>query len=106
MVQNTVGKLWLQNNPNSKLRDHMPYFIESPSVTSDDYLNINSPEEITLLDQACGSGHILLNAARRIATELAVVRTGEDQPSPSAFRAAIRDVIRHCIYGVDLNPLE
>jgi len=60
---------------------------------------------ITVCDVACGSGHILLNAARRIATELAVVRTGEDQPSPSAFRAAIRDVIRHCIYGVDLNPL-
>lgn len=60
---------------------------------------------ITVCDVACGSGHILLNAARRIATELAVIRTGEDQPSPTAFRSAIRDVIRHCIYGVDLNPL-
>jgi type II restriction/modification system DNA methylase subunit YeeA len=60
MVQNTVGKLWLQNRPNSKLRDFMPYFIESPSVTSDDYLKIQTVEEITLLDQACGSGHILV----------------------------------------------
>ena len=60
MVQNTVGKLWLQNKPNSKLREHMPYFIESPSVTADDFLIINSVEEITLLDQACGSGHILV----------------------------------------------
>lgn len=60
---------------------------------------------IRVCDVACGSGHILLNAARRIATELAVVRTGEEQPSPSAFRHAVRDVIRHCIYGVDLNPL-
>ncbi|WCJ60726.1 restriction endonuclease [Fontisphaera persica] len=60
---------------------------------------------IRVLDPACGSGHILLNAARRIATELAIVRTGEDQPSPSAFREAVRDVIRHCIYGVDVNPL-
>ena len=60
MVQNTVGKLWLQNNPKSKLRDHMPYFIESPSVTTEDYLKINSVEDITLLDQACGSGHILV----------------------------------------------
>ncbi len=60
MVQNTVGKLWLQNKPNSKLREHMPYFIESPSVTAEDYLKINSVEEITLLDQACGSGHILV----------------------------------------------
>ncbi len=60
---------------------------------------------IRVCDVACGSGHILLNAARRIATELAVVRTGEDQPSPSAFRVAVRDTIRNCIYGVDINPL-
>jgi len=61
--------------------------------------------DLRVADIACGSGHILLAAARRIATELAIVRTGEEQPSPTAFRAAIRDVIRHCIYGVDLNPL-
>jgi type II restriction/modification system DNA methylase subunit YeeA len=60
MVQNTVGKLWLQNKPNSKLRENMPYFIESPSVESEDYLKVSSVEEITLLDQACGSGHILV----------------------------------------------
>jgi hypothetical protein len=61
--------------------------------------------DLRVADIACGSGHILLAAARRIATELAVVRTGEEQPSPTAYRAAIRDVIRNCIYGVDLNPL-
>ncbi|MBD3376717.1 N-6 DNA methylase [candidate division KSB1 bacterium] len=61
--------------------------------------------DITVCDVACGSGHILLNAARRIATTLARVRTGEDQPSPQPYRQALRDVIRHCIYGVDKNPL-
>ena len=61
--------------------------------------------DLRVADIACGSGHILLAAARRIATELAIVRTGEDQPSPSAYRNALRDVIRTCIYGVDLNPL-
>lgn len=61
--------------------------------------------ELRVADISCGSGHILLAAARRIATELAIVRTGEEQPSPAAFRSAIRDVIRNCIYGVDLNPL-
>jgi hypothetical protein len=61
--------------------------------------------DLRVADIACGSGHILLAAARRIATELAIVRTGEEQPSPAAFRGAIRDVIRECIYGVDLNPL-
>ena len=60
MVQNTVGKLWLQNKPNSKLKEHMPYYIDSPVANTDDYLKVNSVEEITLLDQACGSGHILV----------------------------------------------
>jgi type I restriction-modification system DNA methylase subunit len=60
---------------------------------------------ISVADVACGSGHILLSAARRIALELARVRTGEDQPAPPALRKATRDVIRNCIYGVDLNPL-
>jgi hypothetical protein len=61
--------------------------------------------DLRVADIACGSGHILLAAARRIATELAIVRTGEEQPSPTAYREALRDAIRHCIYGVDLNPL-
>jgi hypothetical protein len=60
---------------------------------------------IKVCDISCGSGHILLSAARRIGMELAKVRTGEDQPSPSVMRHAIRDVIRECIYGVDKNPL-
>jgi hypothetical protein len=60
---------------------------------------------LKVCDVACGSGHILLAAARRIGTTLAIIRTGDDQPSPAAFREAVRDVIRHCIYGMDLNPL-
>ncbi len=60
---------------------------------------------IKVCDAACGSGHILLSAARKIAQELTKVRTGEDQPSPGPFREAVRDVISGCIYGVDKNPL-
>ncbi len=60
MVQNTLGKLWLQNRPNSRLREHMPYYIESAAASAEDFLKINSVEDITLLDQACGSGHILV----------------------------------------------
>jgi SAM-dependent methyltransferase len=74
-----------------------------------DRLKASNPEsallDLRVADIACGSGHILLAAARRIATEIAVLRTGEEQPSPTAYRAAVRDVIRACIYGVDLNPL-
>jgi len=60
---------------------------------------------LKVCDPASGSGHFLLAAARRIGKELTKVRTGEEQPTPSQFRLAVRDVIRHCIYGVDLNPL-
>ncbi|HEX2915795.1 MAG TPA: N-6 DNA methylase, partial [Chloroflexia bacterium] len=60
---------------------------------------------ITVCDPACGSGHFLLAAARRLGRELARVRSGEDQPNPEQFRRAVRDVIARCIYGVDVNPL-
>lgn len=60
MVQNTVGKLWMQNYPNSTLKEKMPYYIETDASKSEQYLKIDSPEDITLLDQACGSGHILV----------------------------------------------
>jgi hypothetical protein len=48
---------------------------------------------------------MLLAAARRVGKELAKLRTGEDEPAPERIREAIRDVISHCIYGVDRNPL-
>jgi hypothetical protein len=60
---------------------------------------------IRVCDVACGSGHILLSAARKIAMTLARVETGEEQPNPKAIRQAMREVIRNCIYGVDKNPL-
>ena len=60
---------------------------------------------LRVCDPASGSGHFLLAAARRIARELAKVRTGEEEPPPAQYRAAIRDVVRYCIYAVDKNPL-
>jgi type II restriction/modification system DNA methylase subunit YeeA len=62
MVQNTLGKLWLQNKPNSQLKTEMPYFIESESSGATDFLKMEKAEEIRLLDPACGSGHILVYA--------------------------------------------
>jgi very-short-patch-repair endonuclease len=60
---------------------------------------------IRVCDPACGSGHFLLAAARRLGKELAKIRTGEEEPAPERVREAIRDVVAHCIYGVDKNPL-
>ncbi|HHH40210.1 MAG TPA: SAM-dependent DNA methyltransferase, partial [Sedimenticola sp.] len=60
---------------------------------------------ITVCDPACGSGHFLLAAARRLAAELARIQAGADQPTEADYRHALREVVRHCIYGVDINPL-
>jgi len=60
---------------------------------------------LKVCDPACGSGHFLIAAAHRIARRLAQVRTGDMEPAPGAQRWALRDVIGHCIYGVDLNPM-
>lgn len=61
--------------------------------------------EIKVCDPACGSGHFLLAAVRRLGLELARVGTGEREPGKVAIDRAKREVLRHCIYGVDLNPL-
>ncbi|MBX5452524.1 MAG: N-6 DNA methylase [Acidobacteriia bacterium] len=60
---------------------------------------------LRVLDPACGSGHFLLAAARRLGKELAKIRTGEAEPAPERVREAIREVVARCIYGVDKNPL-
>jgi hypothetical protein len=59
---------------------------------------------VTVLDPACGSGHFLLAAARRIATRLARARA-DGVASPADYRRALRDVARACIHGVDRNPM-
>jgi hypothetical protein len=60
---------------------------------------------LKICDPASGSGHFVLAAARRLGRELARVRSGEAEPNPADHRKAVRDVIRHCIYAVDKNPL-
>lgn len=84
------------------IKNSLDHIIEDKLKETD---KVKALLSIKVCDVACGSGHILLSAARRIATELAKVKTNEDQPSPSAFREAVREVIRYCIYGVDKNPL-
>ena len=59
---------------------------------------------LAVVDPACGSGHFLLAAARRLAGHLARVRSG-GTPGAAEYRHALRDVATHCIHGVDRNPM-
>ena len=60
---------------------------------------------IKVCDSAMGSGHFLIAANNALALELARIRTGDEFPPEAAVMAARRDVLAHCIYGVDLNPM-
>jgi hypothetical protein len=61
--------------------------------------------DITVCDPACGSGHFLVAAARRIAKRVAAEETQESEPPAAVVRAALRRVVGRCIYGVDINPM-
>jgi hypothetical protein len=83
------------------IEDRLKSLGEGATVTAQEAALLR----LKVCDPACGSGHFLLAAARRVGKELARVRTGEPQPGSEPLRQAIREVIQHCIYGVDLNPL-
>jgi hypothetical protein len=95
MVQNTVGKQWLMNNPDSPLRQYMPYYIENEVTKTKDYLKINSPEELTLLDQACGSGHILVYGFELL------YRIYEEQGYNAGEIPGL--IIKHNLYGLEID---
>ncbi len=60
---------------------------------------------LRIIDTSCGSGHFLLSAARRVAERLAQARHPDGAVRPADYRHALRDVISHCIFGVDRNPM-
>lgn len=61
LVENSLGRLWLLNRPNSKLAGQMDYYI-APQEPITDFLRVAKPEDIKLCDPACGSGHMLTYA--------------------------------------------
>jgi N-6 DNA Methylase len=75
----------------------------------DDATKTDNPQEalleLTVCDPACGSGHFLVAAARRIAKRLATIQTGDPEPAPTAVTSALRQVVSRCVYGVDVNPM-
>ncbi len=61
LVENSLGRLWLLNNPHSKIAAKMPFYIAS-ETSEDEYLKIKTPTKLKICDPACGSGHMLTYA--------------------------------------------
>ena len=61
MVENSLGKLWMLNHPNSSLKNSMKYYIDEDTPTTT-FLKISTPQELSLIDPCCGSGHVLTYA--------------------------------------------
>jgi hypothetical protein len=94
LVENSLGRLWLLNRPRSKLREHMPYYIDGGAETG--FLKIDKPEDIRLLDPACGSGHMLTYAF-----DLLFLMYREEGYVPDEIPALI---LRHNLYGLEICP--
>ena len=92
LVENSLGRLWLLNKPNSRLRAQMPYYIEGEQET--DFLKIGKPEEIRLVDPACGSGHMLTYAF-----DLLYAIYEEDGYDAAEIPSLI---LRHNLYGLEI----
>lgn len=94
--------------PDSLVQELIKSALE-PVIASRLKENRNNPTEallsIRVIDPSCGSGHFLLAAARRLAEALAQLRSQEGVIQPADYRRALREVINHCIFGVDLNPM-
>ena len=61
LVENSLGRLWLLNRPDSRLAERMDYYI-APEDPETDFLRITRPEDIRICDPAAGSGHMLTYA--------------------------------------------
>lgn len=95
MVQNSLGRLWMLNNPESPLRDKMEFYIE-PDAEHEDFLRASGPEEITFCDPACGSGHILVYAFQLL-TEMYRERGWRD-------RDIARSILESNLSGYEIDP--
>lgn len=95
LVENSVGRLWLLNHPQSRLVDQMDYYI-APVDEETDFLKITKPEELTVIDPACGSGHMLTYAF-----DLLYAIYEEEGYTPSQIPGLI---LTNNLYGTEIDP--
>ena len=102
MVQNTVGKIWLDKNPNSKIKSSLKYLVENdtstePSAGSDSISEpiISEVSQLTLIDPAVGSGHILVEGF-----DLLYQMYMEEYYTPEE---AVESILKNNLFGLDLD---
>ena len=95
LVENSLGRLWMLNRPSSRLFDQMDYYI-APVDDETDFLKISSPEELKVIDPACGSGHMLTYAF-----DLLYAIYEEEGYAPSDIPGLI---LANNLYGTEIDP--
>jgi hypothetical protein len=95
LVENTVGRLWLDFRPDSPIRETMKYLVEPSEPTNDDPI-IKDVTELKVLDPAVGSGHFLV-----VAFDLLMQMYQEEGYTT---RKAIQSIISNNLYGIDICP--
>src|SRR5690554_1956838 len=94
LVDNSLGRLWLLNRPNSRLEEQMEYYIP-PEKPESDFLKIAGPEDIKVCDPACGSGHMLTYAF-----DLLYAMYEEEGYDPAEIPEKI---LTHNLFGIELD---
>ncbi|AJF50286.1 BREX-1 system adenine-specific DNA-methyltransferase PglX [Pseudomonas aeruginosa] len=94
LVDNSLGRLWLLNRPNSRLEEQMEYYIP-PEKPESDFLKITGPEDIKVCDPACGSGHMLTYAF-----DLLYAMYEEEGYDPADIPEKI---LTHNLFGIELD---
>ncbi|MGA4508322.1 BREX-1 system adenine-specific DNA-methyltransferase PglX, partial [Propionibacteriaceae bacterium G1746] len=94
LVENSLGRLWMLNHPSSRLIEQMDYYI-APVDEESDFLKISSPEELKIIDPACGSGHMLTYAF-----DLLYAIYDEEGYAPSEIPELI---LTHNLYGTEID---
>ncbi|MFI8412131.1 BREX-1 system adenine-specific DNA-methyltransferase PglX [Paeniglutamicibacter gangotriensis] len=95
LVENSLGRLWMLNRPNSRIIDQMEYYI-APDNKEAGFLKITGPEDLSVIDPACGSGHMLTYAF-----DLLYAIYEEAGYAPSEIPSLI---LTHNLYGTEIDP--
>ena len=96
LTENSLGRLWVLNHPESSLPGVMPYFISPGEDAEKEFKRVSSPEEISVVDPACGSGHILVYAFDLLAAIYAEAGYSD--------REAARLIVEKNISGLEIDP--